>query len=168
MQWNHNSVIYKRVVARKIRLARIFSLFRLLNKWNKQANGISGRLMSSYLVGGKQLLSSGLTLLSGDALSDGRRFNCPCELRLPYLYVPDFKHRPQKILFVEKNDWLKNRPFFMTENFLGILNRLCAEPMCKNHDFFSPWHWPLLGQYPVDVIFFSRVNVCRSVFCMFK
>ena len=38
-----DSVIYKRVVARKIRLTRRFSLFCLLNKLNKQANEISSR-----------------------------------------------------------------------------------------------------------------------------
>ena len=27
--------------------------------------------------------------------------------------------------------------FFITENFLGILDRLCAEPMCRSHDFLS-------------------------------
>ena len=27
--------------------------------------------------------------------------------------------------------------FFITENFLGILNRLCTEPMRRNHDFLS-------------------------------
>ena len=36
----------------------------------------------------------------------------------------------------KKNDWLKNRQlFFITENFLGILNRLCAEPIRRSHDF---------------------------------
>ena len=37
----------------------------------------------------------------------------------------------------KKNDWLKNWPFFIIENFLGILKRLCAEPMRRNHDFLS-------------------------------
>ena len=37
----------------------------------------------------------------------------------------------------KKNDWLKNRPSFITENFLGILNRLCVEPTCRSHDFLS-------------------------------
>ena len=35
-------------------------------------------------------------------LSETAEFHCPCDLRLPFLYVPDFKHRLQKILFVEK------------------------------------------------------------------
>ena len=60
-----------------------------------------------------------------------------CGFCLAYLYVPNFKHRLQKILLVEKNDWLKNRPFFITENFQGILDRLCTEPMRRIHDFLS-------------------------------
>ena len=60
-----------------------------------------------------------------------------CDLCLAYLYVPNFKHRLQKILLVEKNDWLKNRLFFITENFLGILDRLCAEPMRRSHDILT-------------------------------
>ncbi len=52
-----DSVIYNHVVARKIRLTRRFCLFCLLNKQNKQANGISSQLMvGGYLVGSKQLL----------------------------------------------------------------------------------------------------------------
>ena len=27
--------------------------------------------------------------------------------------------------------------YFITENFLGILDILCAEPMCRSHDFLS-------------------------------
>ena len=104
-----------------------------------QANEIPGRLTSGYLVGSKQLLWSGLTVLSGDVLSDGRRFNCPCDLRLPYLYLPDLKHRLQKIQFVKKKKMIgwKIDLFFITGNFLGILNRLCAEPMRRSHDFLS-------------------------------
>ena len=65
-------------------------------------------------------------------------FNCPCDFHLPYLYIPDFKHQLQKTLFVgKKNDWLKNRPFFITENFLGILNWVCTEPMRRSHDFLN-------------------------------
>ena len=99
---------------------------------------MSSWLTGVYQVGGERLLWSGLTVLLGDALSDGWQFSCPCDLCLPYLYVPDFKHWLQKMLFGEKkNDWLKNRPFFITENFLGILNRLCAEPMRRSQDFLS-------------------------------
>ena len=100
-------------------------------------NGISSWLMSGYLVGGKRLLWPGLTVLSGVSLSNDWQFNCSCNVHLPYLYISHFKHRLQKTLFVEKNDWLKNKPFFVTEKFLGILNRLGMEPTCRSHDFLS-------------------------------
>ena len=42
------------------------------------------------------------------------------------------------MLLVEKKyDWLKNRLFFITENVLGILDRLCAELMRRSYDFLS-------------------------------
>ena len=96
-------VIYKHVVARKIRLSKRFSfiLFISINKINKQMEYLS-QLMGSYLVSGKQLLWSDLMVLSGDALSDGCGFNYSCDLHLPYLYIPDFKHQLQKLLFLEK------------------------------------------------------------------
>ena len=97
-----------------------------------------------YLAGGKRLLWSGQTVLSGDTLSDGRQFNCSCDFHLPYLYIPDIKHRLQKTLFVGKNDWLKNRLFFITENIMGILNRLYAELMHRSHDFLS-WTLAIVG-----------------------
>ena len=105
-------------------------------------NGISSRLKGGYLVGGKRLLWSGLTVLSGDTLNDSWEFNSSCDLRLPYLHIPNFKHR--ETLFVKKNDWLKNRPFFITENFLGILNRVCTEHMRRSHDFLS-WTLAIVG-----------------------
>ena len=33
--------------------------------------------------------------------------------------------------------WKIDLFFFITENLLGILDRLCAEPMCRSHDFLS-------------------------------
>ena len=95
------------------------------------------KYLAGWQVGGEWLLWSDLTVLSGDALSDGWRFHCPCDLRLPYLCVPNFNHQLQKILFVEKNDWLKNSPFFYNWEFSGILNRLCVEPMRRSHDFLN-------------------------------
>ena len=65
---NYGCVTYKRVVARKIRLMRRFSLFCLLNKWNKQVDEISGRLVGGCLFGDERLLWSGRMVLSGDAL----------------------------------------------------------------------------------------------------
>ena len=58
-----------------------------------------------------------------------------CDLCLAYLYLPNFKHQLQKILLEEKNDWMKNKPFFITENFLGILDSLCVERIRRYHDF---------------------------------
>ena len=89
-----SGVIYKRVVSRKIRLTRRFSFisFIEINKINKRMEYLS-RLTGGYLVASRQLIWSGLTVLSGDALSDGWGFNCSCDLRLPYSYISDFKHR---------------------------------------------------------------------------
>ena len=84
------TVIYKRVVARKIKLTRRSSLFVYwINKINKRMKYLAG-WPGGYLFGDERLLWS---------------FNCLCDLCLAYLYVPDFKHRLQKILFVEKK-WL--------------------------------------------------------------
>ena len=71
-------------------------------------------------------------------LSGWRAIQLVCDLCLAYSYPPNFKHRLQKILLVEKNDWLKNRRFFfITENFQGILDRLCVETIHRSHDFLS-------------------------------
>ena len=150
------------MVARKIRLMRRFSLFCLLNKWNKQANEISGWLAGGCLFGDEQLLWSGRMTLSGDALrmagdSTGvwplfGLFICS-QLQTP---APENTTRGKNMI-----GW-KIDLSFITENFLGILDRLCAEAM-----IFSVWHWPLLGQHLVAVIFFYSVDVCGSVFCVF-
>ena len=126
------------MVTRKIRVTRRFSFisFIEINKKNKWMEYLS-RLVGGYLVSCKLLLWSGLMVLSGDTLSNCCGFNSSCDLHLPYLYIPDFKYQLQKTLFVEKNDWVKNRPFFITENFLGILIRVCAEPMRRSYDFLS-------------------------------
>ena len=88
---------------KKIRLTRRFNFISLIeiNKINKGMEHLC-RLTGGYLVGGKRLLWSGLTVLSSNALSDGWRFKCSCDLCLPYLYILDIKHRFQKTLFVEK------------------------------------------------------------------
>ena len=43
----------------------------------------------------------------------------------------------RKYYLWKKYDWLKNWLFFITENFLGILDWLCMEPMRRSHDFLS-------------------------------
>ena len=89
------------------------------------------------------------------------------------IHIPNFKHRPQKILFAKKKKKKKKMIgwkidlFFITENFLGIwmdyVWSLCAETM-----IFSVWHWPLLGQHPVDIIFFYSVYICQFAFCVLE
>ena len=44
---------------------------------------------------------------------------------------------------------------------MGILDRLCAEPMHRSHDFLS------LTLTVVGSTFFYGVDVCGSVFCVF-
>ena len=53
------------------------------------------------LFGDKRFLWSSRTVLSGDALRTAA-IQLTCDLCLAYLYVPNFKHRLQKILLVEK------------------------------------------------------------------
>ena len=55
----------------------------------------------------------------------------------PIYIFPTSNTGSRKYYLWEKNDWLKNRLFFIIENFLGIWNRLCAEPMRRSHDFLS-------------------------------
>ena len=133
-------VIYKSVVARKIRLTRRFSLFCLLinkrNKWMKYLAGWRG-------VGVVYSATSGCFDLVGRCcpvtLLGQLAIQLTCDLCLAYLYLPNFKHRLQKILLVEKKKMIgiKISLFYMTENFLGILDRLCMEPMCRSHNFLS-------------------------------
>ena len=77
------------------------------------------QLTGSYLVSGKWLLWSGLTMLSGDTFSDGWGFICLCDLHLPYLYIPDFKHQLQKTQFVEKKWLVEKETFFYNWEFSG-------------------------------------------------
>ena len=76
--------------------------------------------------------------MSGDAFSTADDSTARVTSARPIYMFLTSNIGPQKILLVEKkkNDWLKNRPFFITENFLGILDRLCAEPMRRSRDFF--------------------------------
>ena len=93
--------------------------------------------MGGCLFGDKQLLWSGRTVLSGDAYGTTddsigvwplfglfmcSRFQTP---------APENATRGKNMI-----GW-KIDFFFITENFLGILDRLCAEPMRRSHDFLS-------------------------------
>ena len=90
------------------------------------------------------------------------------DLCLAYLWVSDFKQWPQKMLLVKKNmigwkiDFFLNLRIFWGF-WIDYARSLCAEAM-----IFSVWHWPLLGQHSVAVIFFYSVDVCGSVFCVFQ
>ena len=89
------------------------------------------------LFGDERLLWSGRMVLSGDALgTDGDSTGV---LRLLGLFTSSQlqKLAPENTTCWKKMiDW-KIDLFFITENFLGILDRLCAEPMRRSHDFFQ-------------------------------
>ena len=123
------SVIYKHVVARKIRLTRRFNLilFIEINKINKPMEYLN-QLKGCYLVSSKWLLWSGPAAVDSIACVTS---TCPI-----YIFLTS-NTCPRKHYLWKKNDWLKNRPFFITENFLGILNRIYTEPMHRSHDFLS-------------------------------
>ena len=96
------SVIYKRVVVRKKDWQEDLVYFVYwINKINKRMK---------YLASWQAFIWSAASgcfdlvwrCCRVKALSHGWRFNCPCDLPLPYLCVSDFKHWLQKILFVEK------------------------------------------------------------------
>ena len=114
------------MVERKIKLTRRFSFIRLLNEWR---GGIFSATSGRFdLVWG----CCWVTLLPWPGI---QRPVWPLLALLicSLLQTP----APENTICGKKNDWLKNRPFFITENFLGILDRLCAEPMSRSHDFLS-------------------------------
>ena len=86
-----------------------------------------------------------------------------CDFCLAYSYLPNFKHQLQKILLVEKNDCLKNKPFFLSLRIFWGFWIDYARSLCAGAMIF----WLLLGHHPVAVIFFNSVDVCGSVFCVF-
>ena len=75
--------------------------------------------------------------LSDEALRDSCGFNSHVTSACLIYIFPTLNTGSRNYSLWKKNDWLKNRPFFITENFLGILNRVCVEPMCWSHDFLS-------------------------------
>ena len=94
------------------------------------------KYLAGWQVGGVRMV------LSGDAHThrssqNSRGFNwCVTSVWPIYMFLIS-NTGSRKYYSWKKYDWLKNRPFFITENFLGILDRLCAEPMCRSHDFLS-------------------------------
>ena len=99
-----------------------------INKWMKYLAG----WREGCLFGDEQLLWSGWTVLSGDAL--GTAANSTGVWPLFGLFMCSrFQTPAPKNATCGKNDWLKNILFFITENFLGISDRI----MCRTHDFLS-------------------------------
>ena len=68
---------------------------------------------------------------------DGRRFNSRVTSAWPISLFPTSNAGSRKYYLWKKMIGWKIDLFFITENFLGILDRLCAEPMCRSHDFLS-------------------------------
>ena len=87
------------------------------------------------------------------------------DLCLAYLYLPTSNTGSRKYYLWKKMIGWKISLFFITENFLGILD-FYAQSLCAEAMIFSVWHWPSLGQHPIAVIFFYSVDICGSVFCV--
>ena len=143
-------VIYKRVVARKIRLTRRFSFisFIEINKINQRMEYLS-RLTGRYLVDGKRLLCR--VTLSETAGDSTARVTSACHI---YIFpTTDTGYRKH---YLWKKKWLVEKKTFFFYNWEFSGDRVCAEAM-----LFSVWHLSLLGQL------LSNVDVCQSVFCVF-
>ena len=101
-----------------------------------------------------------------DNLSNSQGFNCLCDLRLLYLCSQLQTLAPENTISGKKMIGWKIDLLLWLRIFRGFwinyARSLRAEAM-----IFSVWHWPLLGQHPVAVIFFCSVDVCWSVFCVF-
>ena len=97
--------------------------------------------ISGRLVGVVYLAMSGCLIWSDSVIRwrsrDSRRFK-GCVTSVCHIYVfPISNTGSRKYYLWKEYDWLKNRLFFITENFLGILDRLCMQPMRRSHDFLS-------------------------------
>ena len=118
------------MVARKIRQEDLVYFVYWINKINKQMKYLAG-----WWGGGLSIRRRAVALIWSDIVirwcsRDGRRFHWRVTSVWPiYMFSTSKKQK--------KYDWLKNSLFFITENFLGILNRQCAEPMLRGHDFLS-------------------------------
>ena len=66
----------------------------------------------------------------------GQWFNWRVTSVWPIYVFPEI-YGSRKCYLWKKYDWLKNRLFFITENFMGILDRQCMEPMHRSHDFLT-------------------------------
>ena len=124
------------MVARKIKLNRRLVYFVYwINKINKRKKYVAGWR-------GLSIRRRAVALIWSDGViswrsRDARQFNWRVTSVWPIYTFSTSKTGPRKYYLWKKYDWLKNRLFFITENFLGILDRLCAEPMRRSHDFLS-------------------------------
>ena len=123
----------------------LYTSMRLQEKWDWQEdlvyfvywiNEINKQM--KYQASDKQLLWSGWTVLSGNSLRTAGDLTA-CETSAWPIYMfPTSNTRSRKYYLWKKMiGWKIDQFFFITENFLGILNRLCTELMCRSHDFFS-------------------------------
>ena len=90
------------------------------------------------LLGNKRLLWSGQTVLSGDALRMTVIQTGVWPLFGLFISSQLQTRAPENTTCGKKMiGWKINLFFFITENFPGILDRLCVEPMHRSHDFLS-------------------------------
>ena len=68
---------------------------------------------------------------------DSRRFNWRVTSAWSIYIFPTSNTGFRKYYLWKKMIGWKINLFFITENFLGILDRQCVEPMCRSHDFLS-------------------------------
>ena len=125
-------VIYMRMVARKIRLTRRFSLFCLLNKWNIW---LAGRGLSIWRQAVALIWLDGVVRWCSQA---GWWFNWRETSAWPiYMFSTSNTGSRKYYLLKKMIGWKIDPFFFITENFLGIFDRLYTEPTCRSHDFLS-------------------------------
>ena len=128
--------IYNRVVARKIRLTRNFVYFVYwINKINTRMKYLAG-WRGRGLFDDERMLWSGRTVLSGDALGAASNSTGVWPLLDLFMCSRFQTPAPENTTCGKMIGW-KISFFYITENFPWILDRLCTEPMHRNHDFLS-------------------------------
>ena len=89
------------------------------------------------LFGDEWLLWSGQTVLSGDVLGTASDLTGGWPLFGLFMCSWFQTLAPENATCGKNMIGWKIDFFFITENFLGILDRLCMEPMHRSHDFLS-------------------------------
>ena len=98
---------------------------------------LAGWLTGGCLFGDKRLLWSSRTVLSGDAFRTADDSTGVWPLLGLFICSQFQTSAPENTTRGKKMIGWKIDLFFITENFLGILDRLCAEPMHRSRDFLS-------------------------------